>query len=342
MPMRRSPAPALALALTLAACGPDREDSVTPGPLTSTPRPGSVIMPRVPVIPQAPECRNASSGAYEGAALQNGLSVREMPWSPFGRQERGWEVYEARIAQEIGTRCSADSPVFAEALARWQRARQMPGDGVLSEDVFMRMKNFWHAQRPYITIRSEGCPAPPPESQLQDAAPSEGYRGKPVQLRPPALQAYRRMRAAALAEVPEIAADPDMLTIFSAYRSPDYDAARCARDGNCNGVTRASCSPHRTGLVVDLVVGAAPGHTVDSSADANRLYMTRTPAYRWLVANAHRFGFVNYVFEPWHWEYTGQESRLPPVFRPRVDAGTRAPGSAFLPDKEPARDRQNR
>ena len=340
MAMRHFPAAALALALAVAACGPDREDSVTPGPLASSPRPGSVIMPRVPVIPQAPECRG--SPGFEGAALQNGLSVREMPWSPFGREERGWEIYEAKIAQEIGTRCSADSPAFAEALAKWQQARQMAADGVLNEAVFQRMKNFWHAQRPYITIRSEGCPAAVSESQLETASPAEGYKGKEVQLRPEALQAYRRMRAAALAEVPEIASDPDMLTIFSAYRSPSYDAARCARDGNCNGITRATCSPHRTGLVMDIVVGAAPGHTVDSSADVNRLYMTRTPAYRWLVANAGRFGFVNYVFEPWHWEYTGQERRLPSVFQPRIEAGTRAPGSAFLPRKEPSRDRQNR
>ena len=340
--MRRISASATAVALALAACGPDGEDSVTPGPLTRSP-PAPIAIPRVPVIPQAPECRGSS--AFDGAALQNGLSVRELPWSPFGRQERGWEVYEAKIAQEIGTRCSADSPAFAEALARWERARQIAADGVLDEAVFTRMKSFWHAQRPYITVRSEGCPAPPADSELEQASPAEGYKGKLVQLRPPALQAYRRMRAAALAEAPEIAADPDMLTIFSAYRSPSYDAERCAREGNCNGITRATCSPHRTGLVVDLVVGAAPGHTVDSSADVNRLYMTRTPAYRWLVSNAHRFGFVNYVFEPWHWEYTGQgaEARpAPPVFLPRVESGTRPRGRAFLRDKEPARDRQNR
>jgi LAS superfamily LD-carboxypeptidase LdcB len=94
-----------------------------------------------------------------------------------------------------------------------------------------------------------------------------------------------------------------MLTIFSAYRSPDYDAARCERDGNCQGITRAKCSPHRTGLALDLTVGAAPGFTVDSTADPNRLHMSQTPAYQWLVKNAGRFGFVNYVFEPWHWEY---------------------------------------
>ena len=338
--MRRLSALAITAVLVVGACGPDREDSVTPGPVASGATGSGVVYPRVPVIPQAPECRGST--AFDGAALQNGLSVREMPWAPFGRKERGWEVYEAKIAQEIGTRCSADSPAFAEALARWQKARRLGEDGVLNEEVFTRMKSFWHAQRPYITVRSEGCPAPPPESMLSHATPAEGYRGKAIQLRPPALQAYRRMRAAALAEVPEIARDPDMLTIFSAYRSPAYDAERCAREGNCNGITRATCSPHRTGLVVDLVVGAAPGSTVDSSADVNRLYQTRTPAYRWLVANAHRFGFVNYVFEPWHWEYTGGAPQLPPVFAPRVESGTQARGSAFSRRKEPTRDAQNR
>jgi LAS superfamily LD-carboxypeptidase LdcB len=57
---------------------------------------------------------------------------------------------------------------------------------------------------------------------------------------------------------------------------------------------------------VDLVLGAAPGYAIDSSADVNRLYQTRTLAYRWLVENAGRYGFVNYPFEPWHWEWTGE------------------------------------
>jgi zinc D-Ala-D-Ala carboxypeptidase len=113
------------------------------------------------------------------------------------------------------------------------------------------------------------------------------------------------MVAAARAEVPELAEDLEALDVFSGFRSPAYDAARCAREGNCGGVTRAKCSPHRTGYTFDLVVGSAPGQAVDSSDDANRLHMTKTSAYRWLVDNGRRFGFVNYVFEPWHWEYRG-------------------------------------
>ena len=57
---------------------------------------------------------------------------------------------------------------------------------------------------------------------------------------------------------------------------------------------------------MDLYVGQAPGFGPDSSADPNRLFMSRTPTYRWLVANADRFGFVPYPFEPWHWEWTGE------------------------------------
>jgi LAS superfamily LD-carboxypeptidase LdcB len=114
------------------------------------------------------------------------------------------------------------------------------------------------------------------------------------------------MVAAARAERPALAADPDALKLFSGYRSPTDDDARCAREGNCQGVTRAACSAHRTGLAVDLDVGAAPGAMVDSSADANRLAQSQGPAYRWLVRHAAQFGFVNYGFEPWHWEWTGQ------------------------------------
>ena len=60
--------------------------------------------------------------------------------------------------------------------------------------------------------------------------------------------------------------------------------------------------PARTGV-------SASGSTwvsADSTADPNRLFLSRTVTYRWLLANASRFGFVNYPFEPWHWEWTGE------------------------------------
>ena len=115
------------------------------------------------------------------------------------------------------------------------------------------------------------------------------------------------MAASARAADRRIAADPRSLAIFSGFRDPAADAARCLTESNCNGVVRATCSPHRTGLALDMYVGQAPGYGPDSSADPNRLFMSRTPAYRWLVANADRFGFAPYPFEPWHWEWTGAQ-----------------------------------
>jgi LAS superfamily LD-carboxypeptidase LdcB len=153
---------------------------------------------------------------------------------------------------------------------------------------------------------SAGGICPDASDSIAAARIDEGYAGKPIHLRPAALRAYRQMVAAAKTEAPEIAADPRNLTIFSGYRSPALDAQRCAAEGNCDGVTRARCSAHRTGLAVDMYVGQAPGHPPDSTADPNRLFMSQTPTYRWLVRNAGRFGFQNYPFEPWHWEWTGE------------------------------------
>jgi hypothetical protein len=238
----------------------------------------------------------------------NSASLYVLHIAPFGREESGWATYAPEIEHEIGTRCAADTAGFADALARWQRRRGLSPSGVMTIATFAVMKDDWQARRPFVQLRATGaCPPPPHAHDLADAKPSEGYEGKPVQLRKGALAAYRRMVAAARQGEPALAAKPELLTLFSAYRSPAYDAARCAHDHNCQGVVRAACSAHRTGLAFDIVLDTAPGYPVDSSADANRLAMVKGLAYRWLVANAATYGFVNYPFEPWHWEWTGEK-----------------------------------
>lgn len=252
----------------------------------------------------------ASDARYAAAAGANGASLHALSWSPFGRGEHGWEIYAPMIAQEIGSRCAPDSSAFAHALAAWQRAHDIKDDGQMGQSTFMAMKGGWQSARPFVAVRATGlCPNPPSDNQLVQLDADEGYLGKAIQLRRDTAGAYRAMVAAAHDEAPEIFDDPQAMRVFSGYRSPAYDDARCKRDGNCGGVTRAKCSSHRTGYTFDLVVGHAPGHPVDSTDDANRLAMTRSPAYRWMVQNAGRFGFVNYVFEPWHWEYRGNDDQ---------------------------------
>lgn len=307
----------MAIALLAAGCSPSepgsRDGFILRAPSKAADRaqsqaaePGTVAPPAAQAAGRMtdPACHQPP---LQEAARTNALHYRSLSWSPFGRSETGWETYYRLVSREIGSACPPDSPGFAAALARWQADNGMARTGVLDEAVFVRMKTDWQLKRPVVrAMREEGCPAPPPPEDLATARPQESYGGKTIEVRASALAAYRRMVQAAKAEEPRIAEDPRNLTIFSGFRSPEYDAARCERDQNCNGVVRARCSPHRTGLAMDLYVGQAPGYGPDSSADPNRLYMTKTATYAWLTANAHRFGFVNYPFEPWHWEWTGE------------------------------------
>jgi D-alanyl-D-alanine carboxypeptidase len=302
-------AAALVLLLLLVArvtgCSPLTAAQAPPGQGTGQTAAGPLAARQSPGAPQRVSTQCRASG-WSAAAQTNANSLQTLAWAPFGRAEVGWETYVPLIQHEIRTACPANSEGFAAALAAWQRTNGQSTDGVVSEAVFGAMKGVVQTRRDFVRFTSFGtCPGTP--DLVTAAKPSEGFSGKQVWLRPRALDAYRRMVAAARAEAPEIAADPQALTIFSGYRSPAADAARCQTEGNCDGVVRARCSAHRTGLAADITLGHAPGFTVDSSADPNRLYMSRTAAYRWLVANAGRFGFVNYPFEPWHWEWTGEQ-----------------------------------
>ncbi len=241
------------------------------------------------------------------AAAHNAASAYSAPETLFGRREAGWAIYAPRVAQTVGASTSADTPAFAQAVARWRAGRGLGAGGEVDVSLLTTMKGEWQAARPFVALKASGvCPDPPPIDALAPVRSDESYGGRPLLLRRGTLGAYTRMLRHARRTETALRARPDLLEVFSAYRSPERDAARCAAEGNCQGVVRAACSAHRTGLAVDLVLDVAPGFAVDSSADANRLAMARGFAYRWLLANGPRFGFVNYAFEPWHWEWTGE------------------------------------
>ena len=245
-------------------------------------------------------------GAGPGqAAVANTASLRTLVWSPYGRVETGWEVYAPLIAHEVATTCGPATAGFAGAVAHWQGAHHLAPTGTIDAQTFEALSRIWQGRRPYVALRARGtCPVPP--ATVVTASARESYLGKPIRLRQGTLTAYHKLVAAAKRDVPALAKDPRWLTIFSGFRDPASDAERCAREQNCNGIVRAKCSAHRTGLALDIYVGQAAGFGPDSSADANRLMMTRTAAYGWLLKNAGRYGFVNYPFEPWHWEWTGE------------------------------------
>lgn len=58
-------------------------------------------------------------------------------------------------------------------------------------------------------------------------------------------------------------------------------------------VARPGYSMHEKGLAIDF------------TADGDLIRSQSNPAFRWLAANAARFGFYNLPSEPWHWSTTG-------------------------------------
>ncbi len=255
---------------------------------------------------RAQDCQSGGD-AWAGPAFANAISVYALEWAPFGPSEFGWETYLPLIQKDLGTDCAASTPELAVALAAFQGRHALPPTGVFDAETFQVFRGVWQERRPFIMARlREECPEPPPIRELGYLEPPEEHADRLTRLlRRDVLEAYRRMVAAARAEVPAVAADMELLQIFSGFRDPEADAARCAAQGNCDGLRRAVCSPHRTGTAVDLYVGQAPGLGVDNTSVASRLHMSQGPTYRWLVRNAERFGFVPYVYEPWHWEWVG-------------------------------------
>jgi D-alanyl-D-alanine carboxypeptidase len=267
----------------------------------------------------------AGTAAYQMVATKNAATLQTAAIAPFGRSETGWKLYAPQIAQTIGSPCTPETEGFAVTLAAWQAQHRLSPTGEMNVATLSVMKNTWQQARPFVAaFDTSDCPPAPAEHTLATIGAKEGWVGKISKIDSDAVTNLRAMVAAARAEDPRIAADPAMLTIVSAFRSPEYDAQRCATQGNCNGIARARCSAHRTGKALDLFIGALPGHSPVSTDDANRLYQTQTPAYQWLVKNAARFGFVNYVFEPWHWEWVGRrapETQAPVLREARLFGG---------------------
>ncbi len=110
---------------------------------------------------------------------------------------------------------------------------------------------------------------------------------------PAYLAMIRAARASGIAD--------SQLRLISGYRTFAQQLAlwnSYPANERCNGINKPcyvadpyKASNHYTGRAIDIVVTGA--------GKAKNM----TPAYRWLLDNANKFGFYNYDPEPWHWEY---------------------------------------
>ncbi len=239
---------------------------------------------------QAPRANGSTFGA---AAASNATLRNELSWTFGGKQQRGWYLYDLLISKTLNTHHDSTTSDFAAALAAWQKRSRLNADGVLDENSLMRMISQWQSNR----LKSR-TPATP--DQLITAPPDDFYDpGRAAELRQVernTYAAYKEMFAAADAEL-KLA--PRHLKIVSSFRSREYQDRLRQQSPNSGTAGLAVNSPHFTGRALDLYVGGDPVDTKDS----NRAVQVNTPAYRWLVRNAERFGFRPYFYEPWHWEY---------------------------------------
>jgi hypothetical protein len=251
-----------------------------------------------PVVPERITSTSANkSTAFAAATTQNVQLRNELSWIFGGKQQRGWYLYDLLISETLDTQDDATTIDFAAAVASWQKRKGLRANGVLDQDAFMRLVSLWQSNR--LKNRAYADP-----SQLVVGSPSDFYDpGRAAEMRQVernTYAAYREMIAAAYAD-PSLKPGPrdKSLKIISSFRSREYQDELRRKSPNAGRAGLAVNSPHFTGRALDLYVGGDPVDTKDS----NRAIQVNTPAYRWLVRNAERFGFRPYFYEPWHWEY---------------------------------------
>ena len=264
----------------------------------------TIERPRVAKTASIARSEPSNSKAFIAAAAANASSVSGLAWPFGGKSQTGWAIYVPLIAHTIGTEPDAGSAEFAANLYYWQEARGLPATGVIDSATMQAFAGDWQSRRLGKNAPANRELLSAPITDFWDS----GRDPNMLQLERTTYAAYKRMIAAAAKDLGkelkftpngELGPAEKFLRIVSAYRSPEYQAALRKREPNAGRVALAVNSPHFTGYALDLYVGGEPVTT----KDANRLIQVQTPAYKWLVRNASKFGFYPYFYEPWHWEY---------------------------------------
>ena len=247
-----------------------------------------------------------SSETTSAAVAKNLVLKNDLSWTFGGKQQRGWYLYDLLIGKTFDVDAGNVDQDFASAVTAWQKKRGLTASGVLDEDSWMALVAQWQGNR--LKNRESATP-----DQLLEAPAADFYDPSRApelrQVERATYAAYKEMVAAAVADPElnlkhtasgELAPAEKFFKIISAFRSREYQEELRHKSPNAGSAGLAvNNSPHFTGRALDLYVGGDPVDTKDS----NRVIQVNTPAYRWLVRNAERFGFRPYFYEPWHWEY---------------------------------------
>ncbi len=237
-----------------------------------------------------------STTSTSTAAAQNQIFRNELTWTFGGKQQRGWYLYDALLAETLDTNDDPISDDFAAAVTKWQKRRGLAASGMLDQNAWMAMVSYWQGNR--LKNRASATPdqlVTAPSSDFYDSSRAAEHR----QVEQATYNAYLKMLAAAKEDL-KLSSNDRYLKIISAFRSREYQEMLRRKSPNAGSAGLAvNNSPHFTGRALDLYVGGDPVDTKDT----NRAIQVNTPAYKWLVRNAERYGFRPYFYEPWHWEY---------------------------------------
>ena len=226
------------------------------------------------------------------AAAVNAVSLLNLSWNPFGRAEVGWSLYAPKVATEIGTDCDAATPGFADKLAAWQARHHLPAHGQFDPPTFAAMK-----ARGSASGRSPASRARPAARHRRRRRRwrGAGRGGLWRQARPAARRA--RLPPTARWSPPHAASCTTTTGLRAVLGLPRSRQRRRAlhRRGQLqrHRPRHLLGAPDRPGA---RYLGRA-GARLRPRFDRRRqpAAMAQTPAYRWLLANARRFGFVNYA-----------------------------------------------
>jgi hypothetical protein len=241
--------------------------------------------------------------AFNKAAGYNAGSLTTLAWNFGGKTQSGWDIYADLIANTVGADAEPDSAEFAQSISVWQAKNGISPTGSLDAATLSSLTGRWQSQR----LGRSDYPSP---DRLVTAPPSDFYDpARDVALRQlerDTYAAYKKMVSAAARDLRlkttdsgDLAADEKFLKIVSAFRSREYQEQLRQQSPGSGRAGLAKFSAHATGQAIDMYVGGEPVTT----KDANRRVQVQTPAYKWLVKNAAKFGFHPYFYEPWHWEY---------------------------------------
>ena len=230
------------------------------------------------------------------ASAKNDDSVKNTVWMFAKSREKGFEIYIPLIQKTIGTDASYSSVEFADALKKWQIKNGCKNpNGILDMNAFLYFKDLWQSSRKIKSAFKEAESVSISRKDLYDS-------NREASLSKIGKKTYVAYQAMMIAAKHNGLSETDLKIVASNRTLARLKMLQKSNLSSKAGVSLASSnSVHFTGRALDLFVGGDPVN----SGDANRLKQSKSKAYLWLLKHGEEFGFKNYFYEPWHWEYVG-------------------------------------